>query len=179
MSNVLLLACLKITLILAFDWPFVKVQESGISVLQNLVDVFSFLLVSSIAIEMFGAIWIHFACYLFKKKKKPLWKVLRFSPLFTAFWNFTVACLGQVLYSFCWHLMCCMDVELTLFSSRRFWFPHIFRFSHFRKSYFFYYFIIVFFWEISLTFPPSLLLKFPFLSHYFQGLILILFLFKK
>lgn len=69
MSNVLLLACLKITLILAFDWPFVKVQESGISFLQNLVDVFS-LLVSSIAIEMFGAIWIHFACYLFKKKKE-------------------------------------------------------------------------------------------------------------
>lgn len=49
----------------------------------------------------------------------------------------------------------------------------------FQEIVFFYYFIIVFFWEISLTFPPSLLLKFPFLSHYFQGLILILFLFKK
>ena len=51
--------------ILTFDGQFGQVQGSEIIFPLNLVGIFPFLLVSSVAIEKSDAIWTQFVCALF------------------------------------------------------------------------------------------------------------------
>lgn len=81
--------------ILTFDGQFGQVQGSEIIFPLNLVGIFPFLLVSSVAIEKSDAIWTQFVCELFLKKfSLETFRIF----FFAAFWNFTVVCLGVGVY---------------------------------------------------------------------------------